>query len=80
MADLGEMLDRLTVSVKSADRSVTIGATLDGRMTVELAPGSLRRHTEESLARQLAGTVRVAIAALQRGFDEAVRRSDEEAA
>ena len=76
MAEFGEMLDRLTVTVRSPDRSVTIVATLDGDPKVELAEGSLRRHTEQSLAAQLAATVRVGIAALQRGYDEVVRRDE----
>ena len=75
MNELGAMMDRLTVTATSPDRTVRLTGNLHGDVGVELAPGCLRRHTEESLARQVAATARVGIAALRQGYERAVAAS-----
>lgn len=63
MTEFGDMPGRMTVSVWSPDRSVTLVATSTGPATVEFAAGTFTRHNEETLARQLAGVIRVGVAA-----------------
>jgi hypothetical protein len=75
MSKLGEYYDRMAVTAKSPDRSVTLHLTGPGELTVELAEGIARRHTEESLERQLNAVVRVTVAAYQQGMRRAYEQA-----
>ena len=73
MREREEFLDkvhRMVVTVRSPDRTVTLTGTYQGDLRVELADGCLSRHTEQSLARQVAIAARVGLAAMQRGYDQ----------
>jgi hypothetical protein len=74
MGELAELYGRMKVTVRSVDRSVTLHVVGKEQITVELAPGIARMHTEASLARQLELVARVAITAVQRGTRQANRR------
>ena len=51
------------VEVASPDGSVRLLASTDGQIDVRL--GDLRRHSDESLARQVSAAARLALASLQ---------------
>ena len=72
---LAELLDRMKVTAKSPDRTVTVQVTGRGAVTVELAPDITRRHTEESLQRQLDAVARVAVAAFQQASNQAYEKA-----
>ncbi|WP_213450490.1 YbaB/EbfC family nucleoid-associated protein [Rhizomonospora bruguierae] len=71
MGKLADVYDRISVTAKSPDRTVSITATGRGQVRVELAPDVARVHTDESLQRQLNATVRVAAAALKQAMSRA---------
>ena len=75
MGKLAELYDRMVVTAKSPDKSITLSVTGRGTLTVELAPDITRTHTEESLERQLNGLIRVAIAAFQQAQKQAYDRA-----
>jgi hypothetical protein len=71
MGKLADLYDRMTVTARSPDRSVTLHLTGRGDITVELAAGVIHTHTEATLERQLDATVRVVIAAYQKASHQA---------
>jgi len=78
MGRLADLYDRLAVTVRSPDRTVQLTVTGRGGVSVELAPDIARRHTEESLERQLNAVARVGIAALQQGQKQAYVKATSE--
>lgn len=70
--ELRDAVQRLEVSISSPDRCVTIvAAGSPARITVSLAQGCTRTHTEESLLRHINGAARVAMRAYQQSVTEA---------
>jgi DNA-binding protein YbaB len=76
---IADTYDSMRAVGRSADRSVTV--TLGGRggVDVTLADDVLHTHTEEQLARQVAGAARLALAAYQHeqkvAIDDAVEQA-----
>lgn len=64
-----EQLDRISMSVTSPDKTVKIDFAAPAGLIARLRPGSVRRHSEESLSRQ----VQAALLGAMRGYREAVR-------
>ncbi len=75
MGRLAELYDRMVVTARSPDRTVSITVTGRGALTVELGDDVRRVHTDESLERQLNAVVRVAIVAFQRAQRQAYEKS-----
>ncbi|MGA8114018.1 MAG: hypothetical protein WCA46_10185 [Actinocatenispora sp.] len=68
MGKMHDMMERLTVTAKSPDRTVTITASgTPASIEVELARGSLAGHTDASLERQIEAAARVAYMAYRKG-------------
>jgi hypothetical protein len=61
----------MDVEVRSPDRTVTLRLSGSGDIQVDLAEGTLARHSEESLGRQVSAAVRLAIAARARAYEQA---------
>jgi hypothetical protein len=72
---LADLYDRMVVTARSPDRSVTLTLTGRGAVTVQLADDIAGRHTEESLERQLNAVARVAVAALQQAQKQAYEKA-----
>lgn len=71
MGAFGESLRAMHVEVRSPDRTVTLRLSGTGGIQVELARGTLARHTEQTLGRQVSAAVRLAIAARARHYRQA---------
>ncbi len=71
-----DRMEKVKVTAQSPDRSVTITTNWNGDVGVTLAPGAIRRHTEESLARQVSAAARVAVAAFQQANLQAQEPDD----
>jgi DNA-binding protein YbaB len=71
---LADMYERIVVTARSPDRSVTLTMTGRGGLSVELADDVRERHTEESLERQLNAALRVAVAAFQQAHAKAYEK------
>jgi DNA-binding protein YbaB len=76
---LADLYDRMQVTARSPDRTVTISVTGRGALSLELAPDIMQTHSEESLERQLNAVVRVAVAAYQQAQRQAYERAVGEA-
>ena len=77
-----EELGSREVTASPPDRTAAIGGTCFGDAAAELAPGSRRRHTEDSLAHgadslahQVAVTARFGLARLQRAHQHLTEES-----
>lgn len=73
MGAFDEELRGSPVEATSPDGTVTLRLCADGDVVVRLADGSLARHDEEPLGRQVSATVRLLIAARARAYEQALR-------
>jgi|GEM_PF-4246276 len=70
-----DLMERLTITAASPDRSVKITLNRSSGVGVELDPARLRRHSTTSLAGQLTTTLENAFSAYERGEQVAAKRA-----
>ncbi|MFI5843136.1 YbaB/EbfC family nucleoid-associated protein [Catenuloplanes sp. NPDC051500] len=71
---LKDVYDRMRVTTKSPDRTVTVIMTGNGKVSVELDPQVRRLHTAQSLQKQLNAVARVAVTAFRQAHTQAQSR------